>query len=137
MINDALTDNRHIYVFVDERAPGWGTRFLNSAKNPDASERKTLLNSIISYQGFELWKTNTLTLVFPSDWMRVFRLINTDPNTLRPDLNWIAEEYLIYNDIITERLSEGEKLKKLSLDNWNNYYYVVYNVDITNKCIIR
>ncbi len=132
-----LDDNMHIYVFVDERAPGWGSRFLDKAKSHDAPERKTLLNSVLAYEGYDLWKNQQLTLVFPSDWLYVFRQVNQDPGILRPSLNWIAEEYLVYKEIITDRLPEEAKQTSYTLDNWDNYYYVVYYVDTDAKRIVK
>lgn len=133
---NALNQNIHIYAFVDERAPGWGSDFLNKAQTPDNPEWNTLLDSVMSYEGYDLWKSGQLTVVFPRDWMSVFRLVNEDPTLLRPSLNWIAEEYLAFRKRITARPPEGEKQSSYALDNWDNYY-VVYYVATEAKRIVK
>ena len=137
MNKDISADNGHLYVFLDERAPGWGTRFLSKAAILDSNEHKTLLNSVVSYKGYDLWKDGKLSLMFPSEWMYLFRQINNDRTLLRPSLNWIAEEYLFYKGVISSRLPEGEKQKIVTLNNADNYYYVIYHVDTVNKCIVN
>lgn len=123
-------DKIHIYIFVDERAPGWGTDFLDKARLNTASEEwRVLINGVLSYPGMDLWNDGQVTVVFPWQWMSVFRIINRDRNVLRPSLHWIAEEYLIYSGIIDEGLPDDKKRTAMGLDHWDNYYHVEYYVD--------
>ncbi len=125
----------HVYVFADERGRGWGSSFIEKAINEDSLERHTLIDSAVS-DGIQLYESGKLTVVLPCDWLHVFRIINKDVNTLRPALNWMAEEYLIFRQIIAEELPEDKKQTDWALVHGDNFVYVVYYVDTKNRKII-
>ncbi len=125
----------HVYVFADERGRGWGSSFIEKAGIEGSHERRSLIDSAVS-DGIQLYDSGKLTLVLPNDWLHLFRIINKEPDTLRPSLNWMAEEYLKFRRIITDGLPEDKKQTDWALVHGDNYKYVVYYVDIKNHKIL-
>lgn len=125
----------HVYVFADERAQGWGSAFIRKAGVPGSEEQRILLESAVT-GGWQLLEAGRLTLVTPLEWLPVFHRVNDDPKTLRPSLNWMAEEYLLYKGIIAQRLPKEKWQTSWGLNHADNYMHVEYYVDTGGRRII-
>lgn len=129
-------DNIHVYIFAGERIFGRRTNFIEKAKIKGTKEEHYLINSALSYIGDELFEQGKLSLVFSEDWDLAIRSSGRDFYHSPPNLNWIAEEYLVFKNIISEHIPEDKKQHHWSLDERDNYIYVIYYVDTVKKEII-